>query len=220
MTGKADESATNKASGDISRREWLTCVGLAGVAGLAAVPALAEAQAPQRDTLKSLTAAEFDALEAICTRLIPSDGNGPGAAEARAAHYIDRALSDALSSLRPAYVAGLLALNRYSQSTKGAPFARLPAADQDAVLTDMEKSVATGFTPNAAAFFNLVRQHTIEGTFCDPSYGGNANFVGWDLIGYPGIRTAVTADQQRMDVKPSPSHKSAYDFGMFSRNEH
>jgi gluconate 2-dehydrogenase gamma chain len=62
---------------------------------------------------------------------------------------------------------------------------------QDAVLTDMEKNVATGFIPNAAAFFNLVRAHAIQGTFCDPYYGGNANFVGWDLIGYPGLRVTV-----------------------------
>jgi gluconate 2-dehydrogenase gamma chain len=54
------------------------------------------------------------------------------------------------------------------------------------VLTDMENNVATGFVPNAAAFFNLVRAHTIQGTFCGPYYGGNANFVGWDLIGFPG----------------------------------
>ena len=74
----------------------------------------------------------------------------------------------------------------------------------------MEKNVATGFTPNAAAFFTLVRTHTIQGTFCDPYYGGNANFVGWDLIGYPGIRLAVTADEQRMRRAPSPSASSAY----------
>ena len=74
----------------------------------------------------------------------------------------------------------------------------------------MEKNVATGFTPNAAAFFTLVRTHTIQGTFCDPYYGGNANFVGWDLIGYPGIRLAVTADEQRMKARAKPERSSAY----------
>ena len=49
-----------------------------------------------------------------------------------------------------------------------------------------------------------VRTHTIQGTFCDPYYGGNANFVGWDLIGYPGIRLAVTADEQRMKARAKP----------------
>ena len=59
--------------------------------------------------------------------------------------------------------------------------------------------------------------HTIDGTFCDPYYGGNANFIGWDLIGYPGVRAAVTAEQQRMGVVVPPNHSSAYDFAMFSR---
>jgi gluconate 2-dehydrogenase gamma chain len=31
-----------------------------------------------------------------------------------------------------------------------------------------------------------LRQHTVEGMFCDPMHGGNANLIGWQLIGYPG----------------------------------
>jgi gluconate 2-dehydrogenase gamma chain len=87
------------------------------------------------------------------------------------------------------------------------------------VLTDLEKNVATGFTPNAAAFFNLVRTHTIQGTFCDPYYGGNANFVGWDLLGYPGIRTMVSAAEQQQLEKHAlkPNHKSAYDYEPFTK---
>ena len=82
----------------------------------------------------------------------------------------------------------------------------------------MEKNVATGFSPNAAAFFTLVRTHTIQGTFCDPYYGGNANFVGWDLIGYPGIRLAVTADEQRMKTRAKPERSSAYADAGFAMN--
>jgi hypothetical protein len=90
-------------------------------------------------------------------------------------------------------------------------------ADQDAVLTDMESNAATGFTPNSATFFDLVRNHTLQGMFCDPFYGGNANFVGWDLLGYPGIRTIVSPDQQRMGIELAPNHKSAYDYEMFTK---
>ena len=81
----------------------------------------------------------------------------------------------------------------------------------------MEGNVATGFTPDASTFFNLVRTHTIQGAFGDPYYGGNASFAGWDLIGYPGVRIAVAANQQRMDVAPRPVHRSAYDFGRFAK---
>lgn len=214
---------------DPSRRELLRRVGLAGT--VAAVPAGAlvggsdsaaaergrTAPPPPREALEALTAAEADTLEAIVARLIPSDENGPGATEARAAHYIDRALTGPLSGSRKAYNSGLAALNAYSQSAKGAPFAALAAKDQDALLTDMEKNVAPGFTPNSAAFFNLVRTHTIQGTFGDPYYGGNANFVGWEMIGYPGLRMAVTAEDQRMRGA-KPLRESAYDHSMFAKN--
>jgi hypothetical protein len=101
---------------------------------------------------------------------------------------------------------------------KSASFAQLSAQDQDAVLTDMENNAAKGFT-GASLFFNVVLSHTMQGTFCDPFYGGNANFVGWDLIGYPGVRLTATANDQRMDVAPAPTHMSAYDFSMFSRKK-
>jgi gluconate 2-dehydrogenase gamma chain len=173
--------------------------------------------APVREALETLTAAESDTLEAIVARIIPTDENGPGAAEARAAHYIDRALTGPLASRKGAYVSGLAAVDAYAQSSKGAPFAKLSARDQDAVLTDMEKNAATGFRPNSAAFFDMVRTHTIQGTFCDPYYGGNANFVGWDLIGYPGLRMAVSPEEQSMSKPPKVVRRSAYDEALFSK---
>ena len=193
-----------------------TMVGVA--AGLQVYPrAPAQAQARSQglaaigDALVSLTPAEAETLRAIIARLIPADENGPGALEARADRFIDRALGGALKDLRPAYSAGLAAANASAQASKGAPFAKLSAADQDAVLTAMQQE--------SPQFFNLVRTHTIQGTFADPFYGGNENFIGWDLIGYPGARIAVSANLQRMDVKPEPSHKSAYDYGMFNKGE-
>jgi gluconate 2-dehydrogenase gamma chain len=219
---------------DVSRRHLFKQVGLAGaaaaVAGAAPGVVTAVAQpaepattaaapkpqaamslaAPRLEALETLTAAEADTLEAIVARLIPSDENGPGATEPRAAHYIDRALTGPLRTSRASYAANLAAIDAYAQAKKGAPFAKLAPQDQDSVLADMEKNVATGFTPNAGAFFTLVRTHTIQGTFCDPYYGGNANFVGWDLIGYPGIRLAVTADEQRMKARAKPERASAY----------
>ena len=213
---------------NIARREMLKRAGAAGAAGAAAIfpaaqltnPAQAQsraAAAPLREALETLTATESDILEAIVARIIPTDNNGPGAAEARAAHYIDRALTGPLASSKAAYVSGLAAVDAYAQSSKGASFTKLAARDQDAVLTDMEKNAATGFRPNAAAFFNMLRNHTMQGTFSDPYYGGNANFVGWDLLGYPGIRMAVAPEEQSMSKPPKVIRKSAYDEAMFSK---
>jgi gluconate 2-dehydrogenase gamma chain len=200
----------------MTRREMLRQVGLMiGVAS--GLPILARAQARAQglaalgDVLVSLTPEEAGTLRAIVARIIPADENGPGALEARADRFIDRALAGALKNQRAAYSAGLAAVDTYARSNKGAAFAKLSHQDQDAVLTAIQT--------NSAPFFNLVRTHTIQGTFCDPFYGGNENFVGWDLIGYPGARIAVSANLQRMDVKPEPSRKSAYDYGMFSKGE-
>ena len=211
----------------ISRRALLGRVGAAGA--LAALPEMlapaggeAGAQAARpilREALETLTPAEATVLEAIAARLIPSDATSPGAAEARAAHYIDRALGGALATFRDAYRAGLAGVDDYARASKGAVFAALPPADQDAVLTAMERNEASGFPGSAAAFFSIVLAHTQQGTFGDPHYGGNRNFAGWDLVGYPGVRLAVTGEQQNLDVRPAPTHMSAYDYAMFSRRK-
>ena len=179
--------------------------------------------APAREPLENLTAAEADLLEAIVARLIPTDANGPGATEARAAHYIDRALGGALAASRPAYTTGLAALDRYARKTRGKAFLELPPLDQDSVLIDVETGAATGaatgFNGSSAVFFAMLLAHTHQGTFGDPYYGGNANFIGWDLLGYPGIRTMVTATEQRQLEKNElkTNHKSAYDYPTFTK---
>ncbi len=83
------------------------------------------------------------------------------------------------------------------------------------MLRAVEHGSAAGFA-GSAAFFAMVRSHTIQGTFSDPAYGGNEDFVGWKLIGYPGVRTAVTPELQRMDVAPPARHVSAYDYPAFA----
>ena len=214
----------------ISRRMLLKGVGTAGAAAVGAQAgllgddaataseAVQQRAAPERDVLEHLTAAEADTLNAIVARIIPTDDRGPGAREARAGRYIDRALGGALADSRQAYTAGLAAVDGYARSSRRAPFHQLSAADQDSLLTEVERGTAPGFAGGgSAAFFEMVRAHTIQGTFGDPYYGGNANFVGWDLIGYPGIRTSVTPADQRMNPPPVRIHKSAYDYEMFTK---
>jgi gluconate 2-dehydrogenase gamma chain len=219
----------------ISRRDILRGAGLVGAAALggpisseatsdaaaaaAAAGAGQAAVAAPREAFENLTATEADLLETIVERLIPSDEHGPGAREARAAHYIDRALGGALASSRAAYSAGLAALDRYATASRGKPFLQLSPSDQDSVLLDCETGGATGFTGSSAQFFNLLLGHTRQGMFGDPYYGGNANFVGWDLLGYPGVRTMVTqADQKALEANTlKPNHRSAYDYETFNK---
>ena len=192
----------------ISRRELLKRLGLAGAA-VFALPELGRVLLFQRGLIaqsQTLSAAESETLAAICARIIPTDENGPGAAEARSAVYIDRSLAGWLASSRPAYTEGLAAIDSASRARAGKRFVELTAPEQDAVLASVEQ------TP----FFALVRTHTIQGTFCDPAYGGNADFVGWDLLGYPGVRLNVSASDQRMAAYPKAIRRSAYDYAMFA----
>jgi len=195
-----------------SRRDIFKLAGAASALGGSGVARAQSAPtpAPHHEALETLTASEADVLEAFCARLIPSDANGPGAKEARAAHYIDRALGGALVSARETYRSGLMALDAHARASMGAPFSALDPQVQDAVLTDIEKT--------DPGFFSLVRQHTLQGTFCDPYYGGNADFVGWDLLAYPGIRMSVSEQEESMNAQPTPTRKSAYEFPMFDRH--
>ena len=204
----------------LSRRELLKRAGLVvGAAVVVPVVQTAAAQpqaalAQSLETLRTLTRLEYDTLDAICSRIIPTDANGPGAKEARAARYIDWALSGALGNARDQYASGLAAVEAYASTSRGALLSRLSAADQDAIVDDLSRNVVPGAPP---AFFNTVRAHTIQGTFADPFYGGNANYVGWDLIGYPGVRVAVPAEYQQWGTALKPNHVSAYDSDMFSK---
>jgi gluconate 2-dehydrogenase gamma chain len=98
------------------------------------------------------------------------------------------------------YRAGLVAVDKYATAKFGQPFARLSEAQQDAILMDMSMGKATGFDkPSAESFFDTLRDHTILGMFSDPGYGGNRNFIGWNLIGYPGSQRGWTPTEMRTE---------------------
>jgi len=164
---------------------------------------------------QTLTASQVLVLGAALDRLIPSDENGPGAKEAMVWRYIDLNLGGQYTALQPTYAEGLANLDNYAQQTQGQPFARLEAAQQDAILKAMQGGTGPGGGAGKA-FFQVLRQHAVEGMFGDPSHGGNANFVGWNLIGYPGARLVMPAEWQAVDARVPPSNKSTYDYSNFS----
>ena len=40
--------------------------------------------------------------------------------------------------------------------------------------------------PSVSDFTSLLFEHTIEGLYASPEYGGNKNLAGWKEIGFPG----------------------------------
>ncbi len=121
-----------------------------------------------------LGAADRDDLVAITARIIPTDTT-PGAREAGAAEFIDRALSTFLSPIAEEFHAGLSSFQQgVSDRFQGMRFAALTESQQIEWLRSVEQS----------PFFVTVRQLTVLGMFSDPAYGGNRQGIGWKLLGF------------------------------------
>lgn len=217
----------------LSRRDLLKGVGLTGAALMAGTSGSVIAQSPASqsqgmqaspmripvtEAFETLTSAESAALDAFASRILPSDDGTPGAHEARAVHYIDRGLTSAMAASRELYAAGLAALDAHAMEVGGSPFNMLAPSDQDAIIDAMTRNAIPQYPALNSAFFNTVRTHTIDGTFSDPYYGGNRDFVGWDLIGYPGVRAVSSPDEISQGRALAPSRQSAYDMPPYTKD--
>ncbi len=168
------------------------------LAGCASVVSAREGKV--RVPLRFFTAQEAKVILAACERIFPADDSGPGATQAGAMVYIDRQLAGpygsdkyrytkppfAESAPAPGYQGSETPRQTYRAGIRGLgpDFAALHGARQDERLAAIEKS----------HFFQLLRQHTIEGMFCDPMHGGNAGLIGWQLLGYPGPQMSYRAE--------------------------
>lgn len=168
----------------VSRRDFVTGLSAALVAAATAcresVDAGAIAHGPPTESpepareLKFLTAEEAIEVEAITARIIPTDDT-PGAKEAGCYWFIDYALGGFASDAQPLVRDGLKELARVVARShpRGTRFSALSAEQQDAVLKRMEDS----------PFFGFVRFATVAGLLALPKYGGNKDYVGWQVVG-------------------------------------
>jgi gluconate 2-dehydrogenase gamma chain len=157
-------------------------------------------------------AAEAAFIEAAVARLIPNDPAGPGAVEAGVPFFLDRQLAGRFgrgehyflggpwpkgtpeqgyqSRFSPAqyYRAAIAAIDKHAAANfNGAPFSKLTAADQDALLKSLEDGkIALDGGVEGKPFFDMLLQNTKEGYFSDPVYGGNKDMAAWKMIGFPG----------------------------------
>ena len=125
--------------------------------------------------LTTLTPAQARVLDAAASRIIPSVEGRPGAHECGVVYFIDRSLATFNAQQNAPYAKGVKDLDRRAaRLVKGATtFAALQAVQQDEILRAIEK------TP----FFHMLRFDTIVGTFALPSYGGNRDHLGWQMLG-------------------------------------
>lgn len=124
---------------------------------------------------RALTAAQAEVVSALTSRILPAVDGRPGAVQAGALYFIDRALATFNAAQRPLYTDGIADLNRRAQAkvAGAAGFTALTSAQQDEVIRGID----------ATPFFQAVRLDTIVGTFALPSWGGNRDYMGWHLLG-------------------------------------
>ncbi|MGY2895371.1 gluconate 2-dehydrogenase subunit 3 family protein [Deinococcus sp. UYEF24] len=198
------------------------------------VPAMdmpAATATPTAYTYVFFNSVEIAFIEAAVARLIPKDDLGPGALEAGVSYYIDGQLAGWYGEagrwywqgpwqqgtpqqgyqlpLKPSevYRVGIPLVNEATQKLYKADFADLKTDQQDKVLSGLEKGdIDLGRLP-ASTFFAFLLQNTKEGFFADPTYGGNAQMVGWKLIGYPGVQPtyAQVIDQYKTPFTAPPT---------------
>ncbi len=167
---------------------------------------------------------EARAVEAIAERIIPGGDGDVGATEAGVVYYIDRAVAGFSISLQKVYRRGLRELGTFCQRKYGKSFVDLTPERQDEVIrrflgpesgdaaaahkpvAEDDYDFAAGHGSHGARnldkslldrLFAVMREHAIEGLFCDPVYGGNRNAVGWRLVGFPGVHWGYTAEQMK-----------------------
>lgn len=153
----------------------------------------------------ALTSSQLATLRAAVARIVPASRPGDwSAADVGADSYILTLLSGAgriyaggpsrsrfsrfqrlsrvkrigwsreTARLRALYVEGLAQLD----SMAGGSFAAVPAVAQDAILTKLDDS--------GSEFFGALYNHTLEGVYAHPVYGGNRDYQAWKAFGYAG----------------------------------
>jgi hypothetical protein len=159
-------------SSKLTRRSALKALG-AGAGALVFLPALspegARAYAAiQRGTTipapTVLSPAQHATLETLVDAIIPADERSPGAKEAKVADYIDLLLHESDDSVRLPWIEGLLAVEAESQARFRTPFAKLGAADLDALLKTMS---ANEDDPRSILerFFVVAKHAAIQGYY-------------------------------------------------------
>ncbi len=152
---------------------WLTSNWPGILAAQQHAHALAQSAAPA--TFQFFSPDQAVEVESITAQIIPTD-DSPGAREAGAVYFIDRALMTFDQDKQATYREGLTSLGTKTRELfpSSNKFSELNSAQQIQLLTAIEHS----------AFFAQVRLHTIVGFFANPEYGGNRGKIGWSLIGF------------------------------------
>jgi gluconate 2-dehydrogenase gamma chain len=122
-----------------------------------------------------LTSEQAADVDAIAAQIIPTD-DLPGAREAGAVYFVDHSLATWAQRQREPFARGLDALNREAGH-------RWPGAGRFATLPS-ERQIELLHATEQTPFFQTMRFLTIAGTFANPSWRGNHDKIGWQILGF------------------------------------
>ena len=184
---------------DLNRRDFLlrSCSSLTAIWVSSHWPSLCSAatharlavQAPESAKLSFFTPAQAVEIDAITARIIPTTET-PGAREAGAVYFIDRALTTFAVDQQTAYREGFPELEARAHEMFPAveKFSSATPEQQDEILHTYDQTNAKPSRRGARGmaggnFFETVRMHTIVAFLLDPDAGGDPKGVGWTVIG-------------------------------------
>lgn len=140
---------------------------------------------------------EAATVDAFTSEFIPSEEGSPGAMEAGVTTYIDRALAGFMRDLQSTYRRGLATLDAFTAQRFETTFAGATGEQRAELMREIDDLARNRPEHFLGQFFRIVREHTVQGYFGDPAYGGNRETVGWKLVGFPGAQWGYTDEQMR-----------------------
>lgn len=202
----------------MSRRSLLKAALVLPAVGVVGCRAHESTRAPVPVARRFFSAAEQHWVEAATARLIPDEEDGLGAGGAHVAQFIDRQLAGAYGHARRWYMQGPWAdgstqqgyqlkltpgelyrtairnIDDWCRQKQHKSFVEFATSEQDDVLHGLESGDVQLADVPSKAFFAMLWKNTVEGFLADPMYGGNYNFAGWKLVGFPGPRYNYVAE--------------------------
>jgi gluconate 2-dehydrogenase gamma chain len=134
---------------------------------------------------------EIGLLDAIVEQIIPTD-DFPGGKWANVSNFIDKQLDSYYRKLQIEYRDGLAAFEKTVMQLKSKKFEELQFVEQTAILEKMEAGDFPGEywkDHSPASFFDMIRQHSMQGFYGSPVHGGNRDYISYHMLGldYPNV---------------------------------
>ena len=193
MNEQVDSNQGHRRPG-ISRRDAIALASLAfggTVAGVGGAMLVGRIGRSAPGGWRFFTPDEAVRVEAVAEQIIPADYDA-GATDAGVVFFIDRQLAGPYQLFQEKYRKGIRCLTATSQQMFSKPFEALAWDDQ----TELLKTMGAGRSPkelwedpSAKEFFELLRDHSLQGFYGNPRHGGNRSYVSYKMLGleYPRV---------------------------------